>query len=84
MVFATKVVMYGLALGGASGVDSMIDFSHRETIDMMLHLGVERIDALDPKHIRKSAAPCVHGPVRVGFERLGWRAKGSSKGGTGR
>ncbi|HRO60827.1 MAG TPA: alpha-hydroxy acid oxidase [Burkholderiaceae bacterium] len=66
-----RPVMYGLALGGASGVDSVVEFFRRETVDTMLHLGVDRIAALDPKYIRKSAASGVHGPVRVGAERLG-------------
>lgn len=65
-----RPVMYGLALGGASGVDSVINFLRRETVNTVLHLGVNRIGALGRQHVRAAASPGVHGPVPVGAERL--------------
>lgn len=66
-----RPVMFGLALGGASGVDSVIRFLHRETVDTALHCGVNRIVDLDSKHVRRAAVPGSHGPVKAGAERLG-------------
>lgn len=66
-----RPVMFGLALGGASGVASVIDYFRRETVDTMLHLGVNRVGALGRQHVRQSAAPGTHGPLKVGAERLG-------------
>ena len=66
-----RPVMFGLALGGASGVDSVIRFLHRETVDTALHCGVNRIVDLDSKHVRRAAVPGSHGPVKAGTERLG-------------
>jgi hypothetical protein len=43
--------MLGLALGGASGVDSVIKYFNTETVDV-LHCGVVRIDALGSAHVR--------------------------------
>lgn len=65
-----RPVMYGLALGGASGVDSVINFLRRETVNTVLHLGVNRIGALGRQHVRAAASPGAHGPVPVGTERL--------------
>lgn len=44
--------MFGLALGGASGVDSVIKYFNTETVDAVLHCGVDRIDALGSAHVR--------------------------------
>ena len=63
--------MFGLALGGASGVDSVIEYLHRETVNTLLHLGVNRLGELRSEHVRQAAAPGTHGPVSVGAERLG-------------
>lgn len=49
-----RPVMYGLALGGASGVDSVIRYFHRETVDTVLHCGVSRIADLSGAHVRKA------------------------------
>lgn len=66
-----RPVMYGLAVGGASGVDSVIRFLRRETVDTALHCGVNRIGDLGRKHVQRAAVPGVHGPVKVGAQRLG-------------
>lgn len=66
-----RPVMFGLALGGASGVDSVIEYLHRETVNTLLHLGVNRLGELRSEHVRQAAAPGTHGPVSVGAERLG-------------
>jgi isopentenyl diphosphate isomerase/L-lactate dehydrogenase-like FMN-dependent dehydrogenase len=61
---------YGLAVGGASGVDSAIEYFRRETVDTMLHSGVTRIDELGSRHVRNAVVAGVHGPLKVGVERL--------------
>ncbi|MCX8999898.1 alpha-hydroxy-acid oxidizing protein [Rhizobiaceae bacterium BDR2-2] len=48
-----RPVMYGLCLGGASGVDSVISYFHRETVDTTLHCGVDAISKLGSSHVRK-------------------------------
>lgn len=47
-----RSVMFGLALGGASGVDSVIKYFHTETVDTVLHCGVDSIKALGKTHVR--------------------------------
>ena len=49
-----RPVMYGLTLGGASGVDSVIDFMQREMIDTLLHCGVSRPSELGRSHVAKA------------------------------
>lgn len=65
-----RPVMYGLAVGGASGVDSVIEYFRRETVDTMLHLGARRIADLGSKHVSAAAAPGSHGPLKIGIDRL--------------
>lgn len=48
-----RPVMFGLALGGASGVDSVIKYFHTETVDTVLHCGVDSIKALGSSHVRR-------------------------------
>ncbi len=48
-----RPVMFGLALGGASGVDSVIKYFHEETVDTVLHCGVNSIKALGSAHVRR-------------------------------
>lgn len=48
-----RPVMFGLALGGASGVDSVIKYFHIETVDTVLHCGVDSIRALGKAHVRR-------------------------------
>src|SRR5690606_20121855 len=66
-----RPVMFGLALGGAIGVDSVIQFLHRETVDTALHCGVNRIADLDSRHVRRAAVPGGHGPLNIGAARRG-------------
>lgn len=47
-----RPLMYGLTLGGASGVDSIIRYFHAETVDTVLHCGVDKIAALGSAHVR--------------------------------
>lgn len=47
-----RPLMFGLALGGASGLDSVIKYFHRETVDTVLHCGVGNIGDLDGSHVR--------------------------------
>lgn len=65
-----RPVMFGLALGGASGVHSVIEFFRRETINTVLHLGANRIGALGKQHVRQAAAPGTQAPLQVGADRL--------------
>lgn len=51
-----RPLMFGLALGGASGLDSVIKYFHRETVDTVLHCGVDRIDALGSAHVSRIRA----------------------------
>ncbi|MGH6617971.1 MAG: alpha-hydroxy-acid oxidizing protein [Alphaproteobacteria bacterium] len=59
-----RPLMYGLTLGGASGVDSVIKYFHTETVDTVLHCGVDKIAAHGNAHIRQ---------VRSGEDRRGDR-----------
>jgi len=47
-----RPIMFGLALGGASGVDSVLKFFQEETVDTALHCGVDSIKALGKAHVR--------------------------------
>ena len=47
-----RPIMFGLALGGASGVDSVIKYFHTETVDTVLHCGVDSIKALGRAQVR--------------------------------
>jgi lactate oxidase len=66
-----RPVMFGLALGGTSGVDSVINYLRSETVNTLLHLGASRLGELRSEHVSQAAAPGIHGPVSVGAERLG-------------
>lgn len=44
--------MFGLALGGASGVDSVIKYFHTETVDTVRHCNVDSIKAFGKTHVR--------------------------------
>lgn len=46
-----RPLMYSLALGGAKGVDSLLQFLHTELIETMLHLGVNRLGELDRSRV---------------------------------
>lgn len=66
-----RPAMFGLALGGASGVDSVIEYLRRETVNTFLHLGANRLGELRSEHVRQAAAPGTLELVSVGTERLG-------------
>ncbi len=65
-----RPVMFGLTLGGASGVDCVIEYLRRETVNTVLHLGANRLGALGRQHVRQSAAPGTQVPVQVGADHL--------------
>ena len=46
-----RPIMFGLAAGGASGVDSVLRYFHQETVDGVLHSGVDNIDKLNSSHV---------------------------------
>ena len=48
-----RPVMYSLALGGASGVDSVMKFFRKELTDTMLHCGVYKVSELNGTHVRR-------------------------------
>lgn len=48
-----RPIMFGLTLGGASGVDSVIKYFHAETVGTVLHCGVDSIKALGSAHVRR-------------------------------
>lgn len=48
-----RPIMYGLNLGGASGVDSVLAYFRRETVDTTLHCGVDAIAKLGRAHVRR-------------------------------
>lgn len=47
-----RPIMYGLNLGGASGVDSVLRYFRRETVDATLHCGVDAVAKLGAAHVR--------------------------------
>lgn len=47
-----RPVMYSLCLGGASGVDSLMQYFARETTNTVLHCGVDAISKLSSAHVR--------------------------------
>ncbi|UXH76506.1 alpha-hydroxy-acid oxidizing protein [Roseateles amylovorans] len=47
-----RPIMYGLNLGGASGVDSVLAYFRRETVDTTLHCGVNAVSKLGRAHVR--------------------------------
>lgn len=49
-----RPIMYGLNLGGASGVDSVLAYFRRETVDTTLHCGVDAVARLGRAHVRKA------------------------------
>lgn len=48
-----RPLMYALTVGGAGGVDSIIRYFHSETVDTVLHCGVDKIAALGSAHVRR-------------------------------
>ncbi|OQM73406.1 hypothetical protein BFN67_08925 [Pseudaminobacter manganicus] len=51
-----RPVWWSLALGGAGGVNGLMEYFNRELVNTMLHLGVDKIDALGSEHVTQSAS----------------------------
>ncbi len=50
-----RPLMYGLTVGGAGGVNGVMEYFQRELVNTMLHSGVSNIAALGREHVRPSA-----------------------------
>lgn len=48
--------MYGLTVGGAGGVNGVMEFMNRELINTVLHSGVDSIGKLNESHVKRTAA----------------------------
>lgn len=51
-----RPLMYGLTVGGAGGVNSVMEFMQRELVNTVLHSGVDSIAKLDATHVRRTSA----------------------------
>lgn len=49
-----RPLMYGLTVGGAGGVNSVMEFMQRELVNTVLHSGVDSIAKLDGTHVRRT------------------------------
>lgn len=49
-----RPLMYGLTVGGAGGVNSVMEFMNRELVNTVLHSGVDSIGKLSEKHVRRA------------------------------
>lgn len=49
-----RPLMYGLTVGGAGGVNSVIEFMQRELVNTVLHSGVDSTAKLDGTHVRRT------------------------------
>lgn len=49
-----RPLMYALTVGGASGVNSIMEFMNRELINTALHCGVDSISKLSSSHVRRA------------------------------
>ena len=47
-----RPLMYGLTVGGAGGVNGVMEFMQRELVNTVLHSGVDSIAKLDSTHVR--------------------------------
>jgi len=47
-----RPLMYGLTVGGAGGVNGVMEFMNRELVNTVLHCGVDSIAKLDESHVR--------------------------------
>ena len=48
-----RPLMYGLTVGGAGGVNAVMEFMHRELVNTTLHCGVDSISKLNESHVRR-------------------------------
>lgn len=49
-----RPLMYGLAVGGAGGVNGVMKFMNRELVNTVPHCGVESIGKLNESHVRRA------------------------------
>jgi len=49
-----RPLMYGLAVGGAGGVNGVMEFMNRELVNTVLHCGVQSIGKLNESHVRRA------------------------------
>ena len=50
-----RPLMYGLTVGGAGGVNGVLEYFQRELANTMLHCGVNNVAALGREHVAPSA-----------------------------
>ncbi len=51
-----RPLMYGLTVGGAGGVNGVMEFMNRELVNTVLHSGVDSIGKLNESHVKRTAA----------------------------
>lgn len=49
-----RPLMYGLTVGGAGGVNGVMEFMNRELVNTVLHSGVDSISKLNETHVRRT------------------------------
>jgi lactate oxidase len=47
-----RPVWWALTLGGPGGIAGLMDYFHRELVNTMLHLGVDKIAVLGREHVQ--------------------------------
>lgn len=48
-------VWWALTLGGGGGVNGLMEYFRSELVNTMLHLGVDKVDALSREHVTSSS-----------------------------
>jgi lactate oxidase len=48
-----RPVWWALTLGGAGGVAGLMDYFHRELVNTILHLGVDKVASLGREHVKR-------------------------------
>ena len=48
-----RPVWWALTLGGAGGVSGLLDYLHRELVNTMLHLGVDKVASLGREQVQQ-------------------------------
>ena len=51
-----RPVWWSLTVGGAGGIAGLMDYFHRELVESMLHLGVDKIASLGREHVQRVGA----------------------------
>lgn len=49
-----RPLMYGLTVGGAGGVNGVMEFMNREMVNTVLHSGVDSISKLNESHVKRT------------------------------